>query len=56
MNKEVKGDTYRKISYCPFCGSDKIKYVYSVPRCMSCRSVFFNPLFSRFVRKSPKSK
>lgn len=45
----------KEIKFCPYCGSDKIKFVRKVPRCTICRSVFFVS-FSRTVRKSPKSK
>ena len=41
--------------YCPFCGSQEIKIHKNVPRCMSCRYVFFvtNP---RKLRAAPKRK
>lgn len=38
-------------TYCPYCGSDAIKQVHGVPRCMACRAVFFVS-FSRYARKS----
>lgn len=40
---------------CPFCGSKNLKFVNKVPRCVSCRAVFFVS-FSRYVRKPVTQK
>lgn len=39
------------VAYCPYCGSDAVKHVKGVPRCGSCRAVFFVD-FSRYTRRS----
>lgn len=41
------------LGFCPYCGSNGLKFVGSVPRCMKCSAVFF-VTFSRFTRKSPR--
>lgn len=38
------------VAYCPFCGSDAVKHVKSVPRCTACRAVFFAD-FGRYTRR-----
>ena len=40
-----------EIKHCPYCGSDEIKFVSNVPRCLNCRAVF-TATFSRYARKS----
>jgi hypothetical protein len=52
---DIKVDAHKRVVFCPYCASDKIKYVLGVPRCMDCRSVFFVS-FSRLTRKSPRLK
>lgn len=40
------------VAYCPYCGSSAVKHVKGVPRCGSCRAVFFVD-FSRYTRSCP---
>ena len=40
------------VVHCPYCGSRDMRHVKGVPRCNSCRAVFFVQ-FSRYVRRSP---
>ena len=44
-----------KLKYCPYCGSERIKVVSGVPRCIDCRAVFFIT-FSRYLRNTPKKE
>ena len=44
-----KKDTIPEIKYCTFCGSKELKILNKVPRCGSCKAVFFAQ-FSRFTR------
>lgn len=37
--------------FCPFCGRNTVVPRNGVPRCLSCRAVFFVQ-FSRYMRKS----
>jgi ribosomal protein L37AE/L43A len=41
------------IRFCPFCGAESVKFVLGVPRCKSCKAVFFLT-FNRYARKSPR--
>jgi ribosomal protein L37AE/L43A len=41
--------------YCPYCGTNSLKHVRGVPRCRSCRAVFFVQ-FSRYTRRSPSAR
>lgn len=45
-------DDCAKERFCPFCGSDKIKFVGKIPRCMSCRTVFIIGL-TRKMKQAP---
>jgi hypothetical protein len=47
----TRGDYDPDIRFCPFCGAESIKFVQGVPRCKSCRAVFFLT-FNRWTRKS----
>jgi len=42
-----------KIKFCPYCGLEDIVYKDKVPRCNSCRAVFFVE-FSRYMCKKMK--
>lgn len=37
-----------KVKYCPYCGSDLIKKVKSVPRSYGCNTVFLVDFFRNF--------
>ena len=51
MDKKLPGDP----KFCPYCGSDALKFVGMVPRCMTCRAVF-HLQFSRRARASPVAR
>lgn len=40
------------VAYCPFCGSDAVTHVKTVPRCTACRAVFFVD----FSRHTPSAR
>jgi len=44
-----------EIKFCPYCGSNNLKFEKGVPRCIDCRSVFFVRFF-RILRKAAKKK
>ena len=52
MADKERKDRQPPVTHCPFCGADTIRKYGNVPRCMTCRIVFF-VAFSRYARRSP---